>query len=50
MHIRLAEWHNCWGAEEAVAHLGLALEGTSALVLLDLGERAWGSTLLISSC
>ena len=33
---RLAEWHNCWGAEEAVIHLALALEGTAARVLLDL--------------
>ena len=33
---RLADWHNCWGAEEAVIHLALALEGTAARVLLDL--------------
>ena len=34
---RLAEWHNGWGAEEA-PHLALALEGTSARVLLDLHQ------------
>ena len=33
---RLAAWHNDWGAEEAVVHLALALEGTAARVLLDL--------------
>ena len=27
---RLAEWHNGWGAEEAVDHLALALVGTAA--------------------
>ena len=35
---RLADWHNCWGAEEAVIHLALALEGTAARVLLDLDQ------------
>ena len=35
---RLAAWHNGWGAEEAVVHLALALEGTAARVLLDLDQ------------
>ena len=35
---RLAAWHNDWGAEEAVVHLALALEGTAARVLLDLDQ------------
>ena len=39
---RLAEWHNGWGAGEAVVHLALALEGTAVQALLDpapgLGE------------
>ena len=32
---RLAEWHNGWGAGEAVVHLALALEGTAVQALLD---------------
>ncbi|CAL8363522.1 unnamed protein product [Boreogadus saida] len=36
--LRLAEWHNGWGAEEAVVHLALALEGMAARVLLDLDQ------------
>ncbi|CAL8255588.1 unnamed protein product [Boreogadus saida] len=35
---RLAAWHNGCGAEEAVVHLALALEGTAARVLLDLDQ------------
>ena len=35
---RLAAWHNGWGAEEAVVHLALALEGTAARVPLDLDQ------------
>ncbi|CAL8257876.1 unnamed protein product [Boreogadus saida] len=34
----LAEWHNGWGAEEAVDYLALALVGTAARVLLDLDQ------------
>ncbi|CAL8379255.1 unnamed protein product [Boreogadus saida] len=33
---RLAEWHNDWGAGEAVVRLALALEGTAVQALLDL--------------
>ena len=35
---RLAEWQNGLGAEEAVVHLALALEGMAARVLLNLDQ------------
>ena len=35
----LVEWHNSWGAGEAVVHLALALEGTLVQALLDLAPE-----------
>ena len=37
--VRLVEWHNRWGAGEAVVHLALALEGTAVQALLDLAPE-----------